>query len=296
MSEQELEAVEHDDPQAVEAEEVETPEADEPAAPPPKQWDDETEQEARLFGWKPSDEWVGEKPAGYIESPEEYLERVQRSRIFKTMQDKISEQERAFQENTRRMQAMQERALQKQRDEIEARDRMLQAAQRKAVDEADTEQWERLEQQRVANWKAREELAQPQEPEGPAAPPDVQEYANSEQGQWLKNPVLARTAAQLVDGNPAALQMTPKQQIEYAEAEIRRMYPAYFPQEEKQEKPKPAARVDGGGLATGAAGNKTQFGKLPADAKQQFQKFVEQGVFENTKADQEEYAREYFAA
>jgi hypothetical protein len=279
------------------AEIVEAPEQDiseQPIEQPPaKSWSTEDEEEARLFGWKPPEEWQGEKTPGYIDNPQEFMDRVQRSRIFKTMTDKLSEQSQAQQEAMRRLETMQDQALQRQREQYEARLRMISAAQRKATENADVEEWDRLEAQRLQMTQQR-----PQEAPKPAQGPDpyVAEYAASENGAWLKNPILAQTAWMLVEKSPDLKSKAVKDQIADVEAEIRRMYPAYFPQPEAKAPQMPMTpRVDAGGLASSATGS-SKFAKLPAEARQQFKKFAAEGLYEDTKKGQEEYANEYFAA
>lgn len=260
---------------------------DQPAAP---EWSAEDEEEARLFGWKAPDEWQGDKPAGYISKPDEFLDRVQRSRIFRAMQDKLQTTEQQAAEVARKQEAMNQRAIERQREQYESELQRISAAQRRAVDEADTETYDHLEQQRQNLHK----MAQPQ-PTAPAHDPIVQEYRNSEQGAWLSNPILARTASELIDKNPAILNSPAKDQIAYAEAEVRKLYPAYFPQPEAR--PAPRSAVDGGGLASGGGPKPTSaFGKLPSEAKANFARFVKEGLYKDSKEDREEFANDYNAA
>src|SRR6056297_2062419 len=184
-------AVDHDATEGVGApsEAVSEPDAApaEPAAPV-KNWSDDDEQEARLFGWKSPDEWKGEKPAGYIDDPKEFLGRVERSRIFQTMQDKMSEQER-------KLAAMNDKALERQRADYETQMRRITQLQRKAVEDADTDAYDNLERHRQElskNAPQPEQLQQPQ-----AAPPEVEQFRKS--NDWAKDPVLWAEAVQAVD-------------------------------------------------------------------------------------------------
>ena len=258
------------------------------AAPTAPEWSPEDEEEARLFGWKPKTEWQGELPQGYIEKPEEFLDRVKRSRIFKTMQDKLSDQER-------KLGAMSDKALERQRQQHEAQLQDITAKQRRAVEEADTDAWDRLEKQKTDLQKN-----QPQaEPAQQQVDPYLTEYRGTEQGAWTNNPVLVQTGVQLLNANPVVngapiLAQDAKAQVAYAEQELRKMYPAYFP---SQTKPAPRQNVDAGGLASGAPSSaRTAFDKLPSDARQAFKRFVERGVYQDNKQDREEYANEYNAA
>ena len=261
---------------------------------PRPQWDSETVEDAKLFGWKAPDEWQGEKPEGYIDNPEEFLDRVQRSRIFKTMQDKLERAETNHQDQARRLEAMNAKALELQKSQYQSQLDAIVKAQRTAVEEGDTDRWDALERQRGDLMKqAPQEQHVQQQNAGPD--PYVSGYVNSENGAWLRNPILYSTAVELINKNPVVMAQGAQQQIEYAEAEVRKMYPAYFPQHDKPKMPAKTV-VDGGGLAGGAAKINGAFAKLPADAKQQFQRFVKQGLFEDTKEGREEYANEYNAA
>lgn len=265
---------------------VAEPEAE---AEPVKEWSSEDEAEARAFGWKSADEWQGEKPPGYIDDPRAYTDRLDNFKPFAKLKETMSKLEADAAESARKMAALNERALADQRRQYEERMAAITRDQRAAVEEADTEKYDILEKQRG-------EIASAYQPDTPAPKQDpyVASYENTENGAWLKNPVLRKTAFDLVNGNQAILATGSAQaQIEYAEGEIRKMFPAYFPQPEK---PKPAApvRVDAGGLAGRAKDN--GFSALPADAKAAFSRFVAEGLYQNNDADKKAFADEYAAA
>lgn len=275
---------------------ADTPQPADPPEPAAPQWAKEDEEEARLFGWKSSSEWQGEKPAGYIDNPGEFLDRVKRSRIFSTMQEKMERQEREAQDMTRRMEAMNKAALDRQKKQFESEMASISQQQRAAVESADTDAWDRLEQRRQA--LVQEQPREEPQPQQPQQDPFVAQYSATDEGKWVNNPILRQAGAQLIDANPAVRGMPAQQQIEYAAAELRKIYPGAFPQEKKPAATQQPQRqaVDPGGLAGGAGKGSSAFSKLPADAKAQFNRFVADGLFENTKKDQEEYANEYNAA
>ncbi|MDC0657055.1 hypothetical protein N6L27_03495 [Leisingera sp. SS27] len=286
-------APEAEDLDAVAPENLDAVGEQEQPAPPAPQWSDEDAEEARLFGWKSPDEWQGDKPAGYIDNPEEFLDRVKRSRIFSTMSEKLETQEREARETARRMEAMNTAALERQKAQFDADMDRITKQQRQAAADADPDRFDELENQRQALMKQ-----QPQEPvQTPQVDPFVENYRASEQGAWLNNPVLFNTGRELINARPDIMLQPPQKQVEFAEAELRKMYPAYFPQPDNPKpKPKPRQAVDPGGLGGGGAVASGAFTKLPADAKAQFKRFVEQGVFKNTKEDQEEFANDFNAA
>jgi hypothetical protein len=177
-------------------------------------------------------------------------------------------------------------ALQRQEADFRRQMAGITQRQRQAVEEADTETWESLEREKAG-------LLQQRQP--PQQEPDyAEQYGQTKDGFWVKDPELGQVGYQMIEANPAIKALPPERQLKYVESELKRFYPDRFEQEEK---PKPQTpRVDGGGLASpGGKFSKSAYDKLPAEAKTQFKRFVSQGLFEDTKAGKEEYANEYFA-
>lgn len=277
-----------DEPQVVQdeaAEIVDEPVVQEepgPQADPAPNWSEEDEEEARLFGWKSPDEWKGEMPKGYIDNPEDYLGRVRKSRIFTAMEQR----QQALTEGLERTSKM---ALDRQKEqhkaEIERARRERDEAFKNGDDAAYAE----------ANDTERRLLDNPPgEVEQQAGPdPVVEAYRLTENGKWMSNPVLFQAAQQMVQGNKDVLGRPASEQIRYAEGELRRMYPSYFP---VPVAPPPKARqvVDGGGLGVGTgAGARDAFSKLPPEAKSDFKRLVADDIFQDTPADRKEYADEF---
>lgn len=263
----------------------------EPEVPEAPQWDDEDAKEARLFGWKAPDEWKGDKPDGYIDNPGDYLRRVQGSKIFKTMQEKIEAQASASTEAARKLEEMNRRALELQASQYESKMSEIVSRQRKAVTEMDEAAFDAAERDRLELMKSQPAKSQA---EAPKPDPAVSQYREAH--EWAKNPAIWQEAVQAVNVGLSHGVVAPSDtaaQLEYAENIIRQKYPHMFKAEEK---PKPRQRVEGGGLATAAPRTASAYDKLPGDAKTQFKRFVEQGVFSDTKEDREEYANDYNAA
>lgn len=254
---------------------------------PAKDWSDDDEAEARLFGWKAPDEWQGEKPAGYIDRPNEFLERVQRSRIFQAMEGKLQQQESSFAETARKLEAMSERALETQKSQYEARMADVVRRQRAAVEIGDTDAYDKIEAERAHLLKTapQEPPAAPEQPPGPD--PEVAAYRQN--NAWAQNPIIWREAAEAVNYMPGLSTATPvAEQLKYAEQVIKQKYPHLF---NTDDRPAPKQRVEAGGLASSA--RKSAFDKIPAEAKSQFKNFVEMGIYKDTKEDRETYANEY---
>lgn len=272
-------------------ERAEAPVTEEAPEPPVREWTDEEAEEAKMFGWKAPDEWKGEIPPTYIDDPRRYMERAENSRPFRMLKEQSEKREAESREMLRKMEAVTVQQHKTQQAQFERELASIRAEKRAAVEDADVERFDALDKQE-------RDLAPPQ---APAQDPEfgraeVQAYAATENGAWIKNPVLQRQGVELVNAAVAsgiALD-TPQKQIEYAEAEMRKLAPAYFPQKEEP-KPKPQQRVDAGGLA-GGAGKGSAYAKLPPDVKAVFKRFVSEGIFEDTKEGREAYADDYNAA
>lgn len=291
MSEQELEDikddVDHGEVEEKIAEEA-TEEAPEVEAAPT--YSEEDAEEAKAFGWKAPEEWAGDKPPGYIDDPARYMERIQGSRPFKVMNERLAKSEQAAQESLRKAEAMNAQALQIQKQNYEQNLAEIQQQQRIAVQESDTTAFDALED-RKKNLRPPAEPVAPPQPAGP--PAEVTAYR--EANEWAKDDAMWQLAVAEVDANPAIQQRPVQEQLNYAEGALRAKYSHIF------NKPEPAPkrvqqRVDGGGLAGGSASAPSAFSKLPADAKAAFARFAKDEIFEDNAKGREEYAAEYNAA
>ncbi len=272
-------------------EEVAAEESTAAPEPPAKAWGDEDENEARFFGWKPSAEWQGDKPSGYIENPVEWLDRVKRSRTFTAMETRLKEREQQAADHAKRMEAVYEMTAKPQRERYERDIADLAARQRAALETADTAEYDRLQ-------SIRAKMAPPEMPQqqAPAAPDvSVKEYV--EKNEWAKNPLLWNEAAQAVDwalktGRTFA---TAQDQITFAEGVMKQKYPHMFQAHQHAAAPRPAPRpapVESGGLAGGNGGG-DGFAKLPADARTAFANMVKRGDFQDNAEGRKQFVEFY---
>ena len=272
--------------------EAETP-LETPAEPAAPSWSAEDEEEARLFGWKSSDEWQGEKPAGYIDNPQEFMDRVQRSRIFQKMQERLDDQDRVRKEETQRLERMNQMALERQKKQYETELQNVRTLRDTAVEEGDMDRYRQLtkqEQDMLADAPQFDATPQQQQPQ---VDPTLQTYMAGDGGSWLRDPFLGQAAVEIVERSPGAKMLSAVEQAELAKRQLQAIYPDRFPQQEAPKPKQQVQTVDAGGLAGGAGKTNSAFAKLPADAKKQFSRFVSEGLFADTKEDREEYANEY---
>ena len=276
----------------VEPIEADAPVVDEtPEAPPA--FDEADAAEARALGWKSADDWKGEKPAGFVDDPTAYLERLGNTKPFRVMSDRIKKAEAdltAREERLRKIETMSERALGMQRQQYEDRISQIGAAQRQAVASGDVKAYDDLARQRDAVSK---QMAPA--PEQPGPDPYIAQYSASDDGKWLSDPSLKAQGAAMINANPAIMERPAQEQIAYARAELGKYYPHMFP-DASVPAPRQAARqspVEGGGMALGGAGNDGGYARLPSDVKTQFSRFVEQGLFKNDSAGKKDFVKMY---
>lgn len=246
----------------------------------------EEADEARILGWKAPDEWVGAKPAGYIDDPKAYLDRLNNMKPFRAVREQQAKDKADFDERIRRIEAVNAASAKAQKEAYDRDLADIKRQQRAAVELADAEQYDALEARKAA---LQAPVAAPVQV--PVAPdPYVAEYM--EKQDWVKNPILRKAGAELIDA--AGMNTRPvREQIEYAEREIRKMFPYYFPAESATARTM-AQRVDGGGLGFASKGG--EFAKLPAEAKAAFARFAEDGLFKNNDEGKKAYADQYNAA
>jgi len=236
-------------------------------------WSPEVEEEARLLGWKSPDEWQGNKPQNYIDNPSEFMERLERIGPFRKFrehsEEKLRRMEAAIEAREARERERMAQDYQRQLDAVAYR-------QRQAVETADTQAWEVAERDR-----RRLEQQRPQEAPQQAQPdPQVVEYAASDGGGWLKDPLMLAEGQALIEAAPHVKGLPAMAQIEYARAQLEMRYPSKF-----KAKAPPKPRVDGGGQ--GVFKSKTGFDALPPDVRKEFKRQVERGRFADTKEDRE---------
>tara|TARA_R110000782_G_scaffold218427_1_gene305781 strand:- start:12679 stop:13545 length:867 start_codon:yes stop_codon:yes gene_type:complete len=285
MNEEQQDYVADDQADVADAPDVEV----EDAAPPAPEWSPEDAEDAKQLGWKSPDDWQGEKPAGYIDDPRRYLDRFERIPAVKALKEQTAKIQKDADDRARKLDALYAQQAQSQRDAYESRLAEITKGQRQAASLADTDAYDRLEAEKAKLAPPRQE--EPQD-EAPQVDPYVQQYRSGEGGKWLDNPILLDTGKKLIDANPAILQRPAQEQVAYAEAELRKMYPAYFPSNAAAPKAQRTQRVDGGGLANQLGGG-NGFEKLPPDAKTQFKRFVKEGLFSDDEQGRKAYTNDY---
>lgn len=258
------------------------PQAEAPAAPAP-QWSPDAEQEARALGWKSPDEWQGDIPAGYIDNPERYLQRAENFTPFKKLRERLDE--------VAKMSAKTQEALAKNfQRELQSRLAQLQQEKVKAVEVGDVAEFQRIEKQQSELTKQAAEIPQPQQSE--TVPADHRSAIDQWRvgKDWFQKDRVKTTAAVEFYGEAQAQGISdPKAILAYVDQKMAGTFADLAPKQAV------SAPVEAG-LTFGGGATASSFDKLPRDAKEAFQKFVKQGLFQDTKEGRAAYAEDYNAA
>ena len=246
-------------------------------------WNPDIEQEARALGWKSPDEWQGDVPAGYIDNPERYLQRAESFTPFKKLKERLDE--------VARMSEKTQEALSKTfQRELQSRMAQLQEQKVKAVEVGDVAEFQRLEKQQAELNKQAAEV--PQAPKQDAVPPDHRSAIDQWRvgKDWFQKDRVKTTAAVEFYGEAQAQGISdPKAILAYVDQKMAGTFADLAPKAPAQAPVEAGLTFGGGATASG-------FDKLPKDAKDAFQRFVKQGLFQDTKEGRAAYAEDYNAA
>jgi hypothetical protein len=271
------------------------------------------EAEARKQGWRPRDEFSGGDD-DWVDA-KTFVERGNTNP--RILQSRVEKLDRALQEKDRKLQEMQETydkrlqnvskmteyALQQQRKNLESQ---FAAVKRQAVQVGDEELYDKVEQQEQQTrqqWAKEDEARQQDRDEPkkrddqPTSPPEVEAW--KARNTWFeKDRTLTDEAvayeSYLAQARPG---MTVEERLEATREHVVRQFPQKFGKKEKQtmsEERRRGSPVESGQRSAGSAKqNDAGFSKLPAEAKDQFNSFVKEGLFKDDVSSRAEYAKHY---
>lgn len=255
--------------EAVEAEvETQDPPEAEPEAPEADAPED-VEQRARILGWKPPEEWRGDKPARGLMSAEQWVEKFGNTpHEIEAIKADRERERREFNERLERIEAANKAALERQR-------KMLEAKMDSAAESADFDGYK----QAKAELEGLRDKPEPQaQPEGP--PPETQAWMA--RNTWFGKDRVKTAAAQALAAEAMERGITDfAAQLEYVDREIEARMGS--------SKPRGRAAVDEGGLQPPRKRGKGA-SDLPAEAKKAAEMFVKDGIYKSV----DEYAQDYW--
>lgn len=247
--------------------------------------DPDVEAKAREMGWKPKEEWDGDSERWM--PAEEFVERNERLQKradsiaqaeIKRLEGRISELQATINDLGQHMKKADQRAYQKALDDLKAQ-------QREAVEQGDTKAYEQAERQ-MENLKKDVEAAD--EAGGQQARPDADFRAWHAENAWYDDDVEATVYADQIA--PVVARKTGYKGRALYDAvaqEVKKKFPDKFGNPRRS---RPQA-VENAGTSSGQA--KTLWDQVPREDRAAFKRFVEQGLYKDTKEDREKFADIY---
>lgn len=249
-------------------------------------WAPEIETQAREWGWKAPDEWKGELPSGYIDDPERYVDRYAKTPAVQKLQRDIQDVRKASEDGLRRIESVAAKQVERERAAHQAELAKIKTDKIAAVEIGDVDTYRTLE--------AREETVRKQAPDAKPVEPAVPDNHRAAIEKWSvgndwfkKDPVMTQAAAMLYGQAQQEGLTDPGAILAKVDAEMAKRFSGLA-------KAAPVESVEGG-LNFGSGSAASPFEKLPKDAKAAFARFVEKGVFKETKEDRAQYAEDYNA-
>ena len=253
--------------------------------------DSPAEKEARMFGWRPQEEWTG--PAERWRTAEEFLEEGKRLNGFlrkdmATLRAEIGRRDQAIAEMR---QAISDFAKFHQETEERAYARAksdLKAARRSALAEGDTSRALELEDQMEELESARKVSPKPPTPPTAQTPPEIDQTFQAwvDQNAWYKNSRKLRGVANSY-ADDVKVELPHLSGVQFLE-EVKRRVQEDFPDDFAPPARRQAPSVESGGEERRSSRAKG-YADLPPDAKQACDQFVRSGLLTR-----EQYIKDYF--
>lgn len=241
------------------------------------------EADARADGWAPKEEWRGD-PARW-RTAEEFIERGQNIRDTnarlreenETQTASIAKLQSTVSEFAGHMEKVEQGAY-----ERAVKD--LQTAQREAVDEMDTGKFDRLANE-INN------LEPPKPIEAPSTEDPVFTAWKGE-NSWYDSDIEMGAFADSISTRVSARMggAVGRSHMDAVAQEVRKKFPQNFENPRRQNAP----QVEGGVPAPRTKPDQFSYANIPADDKAQFNRFAEEGIYENTDAGRAKFAAVYF--
>jgi hypothetical protein len=235
------------------------------AEPPEKVIPPEIVKTARQYGWFPEEESKHLPPGSWMDADAFVGAAKTRLRI---QADEIADLRRRSEATETMAKQANDLIRRQERQRFEQELYNIRAAKEEAVEAADKEQYQRLD-----NYENQLRTA-PQQPE---IHPDTLAFKETPQGkEWMDDPILVNWARDAI--NVGALGKSPAEQMQWANEKVREYFPHKF--QPKSEPPREengrytTSRVDGGGLAGGGRSS-----GLDADEREAFKVLKAKGVF-----------------
>lgn len=257
------------------------------------QYDPELAEKARQYGWKPKEEWQGDPPPHGFMAPDEYLSRpavqlrITRDELEETRKQ-VQDWSSRYDTDLAQIKSAHQHAQKLQREHHERTVQQLKADMRLAVEDGDTERYDRA-QKALDGMQAPDPVQQQPQQRDEAAAKWLEDHPHIANDPFY-GAEMQRVAQAIADrgGDTVA-------QISGVERYFRAHYADVELKNAPKERPKPRTVVDGGGL--GGDGGNGGWDSLPKEVRAIGDELIEDGVFDRygkTKAERRAaYAKSY---
>lgn len=249
----------------------------------------EAETLARERGWVPEDEWEG--PEGKWMPAEDFNEmnsrRLQQAdgiakAEISRLNGELSELKTTINDLGAYMKKADNRAMQKARAALEAE-------MREAVADGDVEEFDRISSDIKELADDAEEKTEGKPDGDPEGDPAFKAW--HENNDWYNEDVDMTVFTDNAAGIVA--RKNPGMTGEAFYAEVDKLVRAKFPDKFENTRRKKAPNLEGARNGTGRGGDGSLWSKVDKEGREAFARFVDQGVFEDTKEDRNQYADDY---
>lgn len=263
-----------------------------------RQEDELLKQRARIHGWRDKNKWKGD-PEQWVDH-KVFLERTEKVlpvalETIKRLENKITSIEDSHKKDAAKFGEYHKRTLEQQRKNHEREIKDLKAQMRTAVEEGDTETWEKLDTrlEELRENAPPEPDKEDKEEKKDAGPPDYVLQFEKE-NPWLREETengsrIGIRAYEICDVLSKTTRLRGKAQLDKMLEILKEEFPERFSNKNRQDPPK----VDTGGATAKPSVSKKgkTYADLPQDAKKACDNFVSKGYL--TK---EQYVADFFGA
>jgi hypothetical protein len=256
-------------------------------------------EKAKNLGYVPPEDWKGDPPPGGFKSPEQFLEDGEKNiAIQRQNMDKLHSELREMRDSFQDLKAMyaQKSETDRQKAYDEAYNAIV-AKQAQAIDEQDSEAFAKAEnEKRELQETAQKEAQQSaQSTAQDAQLRAMQRYVDK--NPWAASDYVLSTELQQA-GNwlrqtQPNIAADPDTYLEEAGKLVRQKFPDHpaFADQSPPRTPDGGTQIAGGG-SRAASGETWQ--NLPQDAKDAFNRYVKQGLYQDTNESRKEYMEVYY--
>lgn len=251
------------------------------------------ETEARKMGWVPEDEFKGDKkPAKFLSAEEYYRRGEEVIPIIRARNKDLEKSVEELKETNKRMSAMFEKTIQRERENANRQIEALKAEKKTAIQAQDADRVEEIDQK----IDALKEEAKPEASGAPVAGTPahnalIKDFATA--NSWfVEEPDMHDYAIKVSESNAALNEeISFEDNMKFVLGAVRKKFPSYF-KDNTQTAANGHAAVDTGGDFPGAQPKPGPASKLNATERVQADKDIAAGLFKT----RDEWAKIYFAS